>query len=115
MPNTNPRARAAHFIIRSRADRKMYFAPQLFSDPAWDMLLSLYAAALEQKALTVSRLSEAAGVGLSTVQRWLRALEGQGMIVRATAGDSDEEVIGLSEKGWLAADSYFENLSSGMI
>ena len=44
--------------IQARAQRGRHFNPALFADPAWDMLLELYAAALTQRKLTVSRLAE---------------------------------------------------------
>lgn len=114
MPDKNRRARAAQFIIRSRTERKMFFPPNLFSDPAWDMLLGLYAAALERKPVTLSELGDAADVPLSTARRWADALQGAGMIVRAGGAGAAERFV-LSERGWFAADSYFENLSSGKI
>jgi len=77
------------------------------------MLLTLYEAAIEQRSLSVSKLARAASVEPSTAARWVSALEGQGLVtVRSARG---VQSIGLSESGWLAMDSYFENMSSGMI
>lgn len=110
MPDAHRRQRAVNFIIQSRADRKKFFPGKLFAEPAWDMLLTLYSAATERKATTISGLVQAAGVEESSVERWLMALEKEGLVTRG-----NKRGITLSERGWLAMDSYFENLSSGMI
>jgi hypothetical protein len=42
--------------------REQFFGPDLFADPAWDILLDLYAARLEQQRVAVSSLCIAAAV-----------------------------------------------------
>lgn len=113
MPGPTSRQRAVNFIIKSRTDRQKFFPSTLFSEPAWDMLLKLYAASLEQRIISVSKLAKAAGVELSTAARWVKALEKQGLVSGRSARGG--QFITLSESGWLAMDSYFENMSSGMI
>jgi len=113
MPDPNRRQRAVSFIIKSRTDRRRFFPAPLFSEPAWDMLLKLYGAAIEQRALSISALAKAADVGPSTAARWITALEQQGLVRRGTMRGT--ETVSLSQKGWFAMDSYFENMSSGMI
>jgi hypothetical protein len=113
MPDPTNRQRAVRFIIKSRTDRQKFFPSTLFSEPAWDMLLKLYEAAVEQRSLSISKLAKAAIVEPSTAARWVCALERQGLVsVRSARG---VQSVALSETGWLAMDSYFENMSSGMI
>ena len=52
----------------------------LFADPAWDMLLALYAADLADKRLNAAEICSAAAVSLSTAQRWSTALEEHGIV-----------------------------------
>jgi DNA-binding MarR family transcriptional regulator len=113
MPEPTSRQRAVRFIISSRTDRQKFFPSTLFSEPAWDMLLKLYEAATEQRSLSISKLARAASVEPSAAARWVSALEKQGLVsLRIARGVL---FVALSERGWLAMDSYFENMSSGMI
>lgn len=69
-------------IMKARRARDIYFDGGLFSDPAWDMLLALFAADLAQQRVTISPLCEAAGVPATTALRWIRVLEHHGLIER---------------------------------
>jgi DNA-binding MarR family transcriptional regulator len=113
MPDHDRRRRAVSFIIRSRTDRKKFFPVTLLSEPAWDMLLKLYAAAIEKRAVSLADLARTANVGPSAAARWVSALEQEGFVSRPSAQGVD--TVSLTEKGWLAMDSYFENMSSGQI
>jgi len=46
-------ARWLRNVLRARAARAEFFSEHLFADPAWDMLLSLYSAEIEQKRVVV--------------------------------------------------------------
>ena len=113
MPDQTRRQRAVSFIIKSRTARSKFFPSTLFSEPAWDMLLKLYAAAIEQRSLAISALAKTANVEPSTAARWVNALEKEKLVTRQIARGI--EMVSLSERGWFAMDSYFENMSSGMI
>lgn len=54
----------------------------LCSDPAWDMILELYAAQIRGYALSLSSLAMAGNVPATTGLRCIRALEGQHMVER---------------------------------
>jgi hypothetical protein len=53
-------------VIRARRLRNQFFADELFADPAWDMLLDLFAAGLEKRRVSVSSLCIAAAVPPTT-------------------------------------------------
>lgn len=57
--------------IRGRRLRDAFFGKNLFEDPAWDMLLDLYAAHLEGGRVSVSSLCIAAEVAPTTALRWI--------------------------------------------
>ena len=75
-------SRAARSIIQARAARRRFFDSELFADPAWDMLLELYALEGEGLRISVSKLSLAAGVPCTTALRWLDKLESESLLVR---------------------------------
>lgn len=75
-----PRIRAH---IRARRLRERFFAPSLFADPAWDILLDLAAARLEGRLVSVSSLCIAAAVPTTTALRWIKNLLDLGLLVRS--------------------------------
>jgi DNA-binding MarR family transcriptional regulator/CheY-like chemotaxis protein len=76
-------AGAVRAIIRARRLRDQFFGSDLFADPAWDILLDLYAARLEKQRVAVSSLCIAAAVPATTALRWIKTLTDMGLLVRA--------------------------------
>ena len=70
-------------MIRARRLREQYFKSDLFADPAWDILLDLYAARLEGQRVAVSSLCIAAAVPPTTALRWIKTLTDMGLRLRA--------------------------------
>ena len=70
-------------ILRIRRARHRLIGENLFSDPAWDVLLELLVAKLGKRELTLDDLSGFAPP--STVARWIGVLE-ERKLVRSTAG-----------------------------
>ncbi|MES2753728.1 MAG: MarR family transcriptional regulator [Pseudomonadota bacterium] len=69
--------------IRGRRLRDEIFGVAgLFEDPAWDMLLDLFAAELEHRAVSVSSLCIAAAVAPTTALRWIGRLLDNGLLDR---------------------------------
>jgi len=59
------RAKQVRQMLRQRRMREHYFPADLFADPAWDMLLDLYAARLERQPVSVSSLTKPSWLGRS--------------------------------------------------
>lgn len=98
-------------IIRNRSQRWNFFPKSLFADPAWDILLELYAAQLNQIRVTVTGLSIASNVPPSTAMRWIRILEDEDLIERANDRlDARRYYVSLSETGAQAMAGYFASL-----
>ena len=94
-------------VIRSRRLRDQFFASALFGDPAWDMLLDLFAAGLERREVSVSSLCIAAAVPPTTALRWIGTMHDAGLFERrADPGDRRRAYIGLSAKGWEGMRAY---------
>jgi DNA-binding MarR family transcriptional regulator len=77
-----PTARRIDAILKARRQRGQFFDPEIFADPAWDMLLELYAADLKAVRISVSQLCIASGVPPTTALRWMRSLEQKGLLRR---------------------------------
>ena len=94
-------------MIRARRLRDQFFRSELFADPAWDMLLDLFAARLENRRVAVSSLCIAAAVPSTTALRWIKSLSDQGLFVRiADAEDGRRVFIELSDTTAAAMEAY---------
>jgi hypothetical protein len=94
--------------IRLRRLRERFFDPELFADPAWDMLLDLAAARLEQVQVAVSSLCIAASVPPTTALRWIKAMSDQGLFVRCADPDDGRRIfIRLSDGAASGVFRYF--------
>ena len=81
-------------IMEMRRRRSAVFGEGLFSDPAWDILLELFAAELDGRRLGLSDLAHIAP--RSTLARWLTALEERGLVLCGGPLRPDEMRIALS-------------------
>jgi len=107
LPVTAVQVRA---IIKTRRLRERFFPAELFSDPAWDMLLDLIAARLENKQVSVSSLCIAAAVPTTTGLRWIRTLCDSGVFIRhLDPKDARRAFITLADA---AAQSMLDYLAS---
>ena len=98
-------------ILRTRARRGMLFGYNLFADPAWDILLELYASWFEQRRVSVTSLSMASGVPATTALRWTNILLQEGLIRREDDPlDRRRAFVELSEKGLSLLDAYFGDI-----
>lgn len=87
-------------IIRARRHRDGLFPLRLFSDPAWDILLELFACRLEQRPISVSQVCSAAAAPATTALRWTVELESHGLVCRrADPADGRRYFVELTEKG----------------
>lgn len=104
-----PLAARIRGLQKLRQSRARIFGESLFADPAWDILLELYAACLEGGGQPVSNVCIASGVPSTTAIRWIRALETGGWIRRsADSEDGRRCILSLSENGEEAMRRFFE-------
>ncbi len=68
--------------IKLRRMRDNHFDADLFADPAWDILLDLLAARLENSSVSVSSLCIAAAVPATTALRWITGMTENGLLLR---------------------------------
>lgn len=101
-------------IIRARRQRSHHIDADLFADPAWDILLDLYAGEIGQRRLTVSSVCIAAAVPATTALRWIGTLEARGLIQRSNDPlDGRRVYVRLTGKAVEAMSNYFAKLKSG--
>ena len=105
------RAKAVRRMLRQRRIREQYFPADLFADPAWDMLLDLYAARLERQPVSVSSLCIAAAVPATTALRWIKTMTDAGLFQREDDPHDGRRIfIALAEGACEALARYFEAL-----
>ena len=104
---------AVRRVLRQRRMREQFFPADLFADPAWDMLLDLYAAQLERQPVAVSSLCIAAAVPATTALRWIKTMTDTGMFERQSdPRDGRRIFIGLAPKAAQAMERYFAALET---
>lgn len=95
--------------IRARRLRDQFFGDGLFEDPAWDMLLDLFAADLEGAQVSVSSLCIAAAVAPTTALRWIGRLTEAGLFDRLPdPADLRRAFLTLSPRARTAMRGYWQ-------
>jgi len=98
--------------VRARRLREQFFAAALLEDPGWDMLLDLFAAELEDRAVSVSSLCIAAAVAPTTALRWIGKMSEAGLFERRPDPfDRRRAFMALSEQARAGMQSYCHAVS----
>ena len=99
-------AREAYHIRRRRTD--IFGNAELFGEPAWDILLDLYIAYVENKPVSVSSACIGSAAPPTTGLRWLGILSENGFVLREhDPQDQRRVLVRLTERGLTAMDDYF--------
>jgi len=103
-------------IIRARRLRVRYFDAELFADPAWDMLLDLVQAEIDQLRVPVSSLCIAAAVPATTALRWIKTMTDSGLFVRrADPHDGRRVFVEMAQDTSLAMRRYFAEIGRPVV
>jgi len=98
-------------VIRARRLRDKAFGARVFEDPAWDILLDLFAASLEEAQVSVSSLCIAAAVAPTTALRWIGRMTADGLLVRTRdAFDKRRALMSLSPRAAAGMRGYVASL-----
>ena len=73
-------------LLIGRRGREALFGAELFSDPAWDILLELYAPQHGGPVIRRADLAKATSTPWSVVERWVAALSARGLVTAEDAG-----------------------------
>jgi DNA-binding MarR family transcriptional regulator len=106
-----PDPRLVRRIIRQRQLRARFFDGELFSDPAWDMLLDLTAARAEHTRVSITSLCIASGVPPTTALRWIGQLTEAGLFQRVEDdADRRRAFVTLTDSAAEAMARYFAEI-----
>ena len=104
-------ARQTYALRRKRAG--IFGNPELFGEPAWDILLDLYIAHAEAKPVSVSSACIGSAAPATTGLRWLGVLANEGLIVRENDPEDHRRVlVRLTRKGITAMERVFDGVGS---
>ena len=70
-----------HYDLRRVRD-EIFSSFDIFGEASWDMMLSLFAAQLDDKQVSIGALCSVSGVSINSAMRWIALLEDTGLIVR---------------------------------
>jgi DNA-binding MarR family transcriptional regulator len=102
-------------LLRLRRNRERFFPQEIFADPAWDILLELYAAELGQHRIAVSSVCAAAAVPATTALRWINTLEENQLVQRMNDRfDCRRVFLSLTDAGLAAMNDYFDTIPGGI-
>ncbi|MBN8831333.1 MAG: hypothetical protein J0G94_12100 [Sphingomonadales bacterium] len=69
----------------SRRHRERFFEKKIFGEPAWDMLLELYASEMNDEKISTSNLILSSSSPSSTALRWIKHLEDAGLVTKKSS------------------------------
>jgi hypothetical protein len=90
VPGNDPAAGLAASLLEFRRERAEILPTELFSEPAWDLLLELFIADAEGRRITARGVAKRSNISHSLMSRWLRHLSKIGYIVGDGSGDLDD-------------------------
>ena len=106
-------AELVDYVRKARGLRLRFLDPQLFGEPAWDMLLDLYRAEIAQQRIAIGSVCIASGVPMTTALRWLRAMEAKGLVQRRPSpNDLRRTYVELTPEAIAAMDALFEAIAA---
>jgi hypothetical protein len=109
------RASWVRSILKARRAREELIGKDLFADPAWDMLLDLYAAALEQRKVSTTELCIASAVPATTALRWIEKLVQMKFVTRKEDHlDARRIWVSLSSGARHMMEAYFDSISPSL-
>jgi len=101
----------ARQILAGRKQRERFFDPVLFSNPAWDILLTLYLADAEGRALHTPESCAPSTVPQGVVLRWLAYLKQEEMVIETPdPAQTGRTLIGLSDQARATIGAYLGSL-----
>jgi DNA-binding MarR family transcriptional regulator len=101
----------ARLLLLNRRRRRRFFNPDLFSEPAWELLLALYIEH-QGRRFNLNQLTEFVGLAPTTVLRWTEYLEEQELVHRIPQPtDRRAMFVELTDKGKSAMEAYLSEIA----
>lgn len=91
----------AYALLAQRRERDAAAGPlaELFGEPGWDILLTLYIAFEEGRTMRPADISQAVVVRPAVLTRWLKVLHTRGLSWSEVGDDDEPAAISLTQKG----------------
>jgi DNA-binding MarR family transcriptional regulator len=103
-------------ILAARRRREDMFGEDLFGDPAWDILLDLYASEARGVRVKTSSVGALAAISPTTSLRWLDILSERGLVLRTRdTGDGRRVFVQLSASGRNLLEALLDSFSAELI
>jgi hypothetical protein len=114
-PREGALPRLADILYRARRARGDYFHSAMGGEPNDQILLVLFLADARGARLSVSAISRASGVALSSGHRMILRLEDHGLVIRTRdTADHRRMLVSLSEPGRAAMIGYLASLHAAL-
>ncbi|MFC3579512.1 hypothetical protein [Sphingomonas hylomeconis] len=91
-------------LLRIRRARARNLPADLFSEPAWDLLLELFVADAQGSRITGGEVSSRNGIHDSVMSKWLRHMTKIGLLIGDGTGNLND-LLTLSAKGLAAMEN----------
>ena len=103
-------------LYRERRRRERIFSSDLFGEPAWDILLDLFSAHLQNKRISVTSVCIAANVAPTTALRWISELQ-ENLLIERFDSDTDRRVkwVRLTDSASKLMFEYFKTIAEDKI
>ncbi|RST29568.1 hypothetical protein HMF7854_01015 [Sphingomonas ginkgonis] len=88
----------ARRFIAVRRNRDQRFGADLFGEPAWELLLTFFIAAAEQRSLSLVQAAGELGSSVPLIERWVAALQSRGLLDRMP-DDEEDPLVRISADG----------------
>lgn len=106
----------AREIYAERRRRRRFFDEDLFGEPSWDILLDLYIALCDDRAVPTTSACIGSNVPPTTALRWLRILEARGLVERRSDdADGRRTFVALSDKGRATMEAFLDSTRMRML
>ncbi|PTW46944.1 hypothetical protein C8J25_104283 [Sphingomonas faeni] len=113
-PNDAALIEHANAVLEQRRLRRKFLPGELFHEPAWDMLLALFASRDDRMPMNIKALVSMSDAPVTTSQRWIEHLHKLKLIDRVTDPTDRRRVeISLSYTGDQQMKAYLRALLRG--
>lgn len=79
-------------ILRFRKYRASVLSPDIFGEPAWEVLLEMFVADANSVRITGRIVSDRHNISTAVIGRWLKHLTAEGLLIGDSTGDVDDEL-----------------------
>lgn len=103
-------------MYQERVLRQRHFDADLFGEPAWDMLLDLFAQRTKGRQVSITSACIASCVPPTTALRWINVLINRGLVQRISdPRDGRRAFIELTQPALLKIEQYLQALDNSRV